>query len=79
MAFVNSKESIFLLQSIPRLKVLETLHILIPVRFMEKMRSINSWLHCQPNPVNLIFSFALCAEKVAAFGSHIYETNEKNE
>lgn len=79
MAFVNSKESIFLLWSIPRLEVLETLHILIPVRFMEKMRSINSWLHCQLNPVKLIFSLALCAEKVAAFGSHIYEMNEKNE
>ena len=38
MAIVNSKESIFLLWSIPELEVLETLHIGIPVKFMEKMK-----------------------------------------
>lgn len=31
------------------------------------------------NPVNLIFSLALCAEKLSAFLIHFYEMNEKTE
>lgn len=81
MAFVNSKESIFLLSSIPQKKVLGTLHILIAVRFMEKMKSYKQLDTL--SKLNAISSFsshppALFPEKLGVILSHMFKVTEKH-
>jgi hypothetical protein len=59
-------------------EVLETLHILIPVRFMEKMKSYKQLdTLSKLNSVSLIFSLVLYPEKLGAFLAHIYKMCEK--